>query len=174
MLSWYSSHFLTLSWFSEKLRHREIVTWWEYLLDESIQHMTNDRFRNWSFAIWIQREIYSFVHFTFKADIIRYLMIMTYSCPCMIMNEMFSFCIFFPLQIDFLHYQMPSYALTFRSLKISALFCLFICLCWVFLAFCRTSLLGVSGGYSLLQCAGCSLWWLLILQRTGSRAPGLQ
>ena len=31
-----------------------------------------------------------------------------------------------------------------------------------------------SGGYSPLQCMGFSLWWLLLLQDTGSRARRLQ
>ena len=36
----------------------------------------------------------------------------------------------------------------------------------------RLSLAAASGGYSLLQCAGLSLWWLLSLQSTGSRHTG--
>ena len=36
------------------------------------------------------------------------------------------------------------------------------------------ALVAVSGGYSLLQCTGFSLRWLLLLQSTGSRARGLQ
>ena len=32
------------------------------------------------------------------------------------------------------------------------------------------SLVAVSGGYSSLRCAGFSLWWLLLLRSTGSRA----
>ena len=34
------------------------------------------------------------------------------------------------------------------------------------------SLVGVSGGYSLVWCAGVSLWWLLLLQSTGPRCVG--
>ena len=34
------------------------------------------------------------------------------------------------------------------------------------------SLVAASGGYSLLQCAGFSLRWLLLLQSTGSRRAG--
>ena len=34
------------------------------------------------------------------------------------------------------------------------------------------SLVVVSGGYSSLQCAGFSLWWLLLLQSMGSRRTG--
>ena len=36
----------------------------------------------------------------------------------------------------------------------------------------RLSLVAVSGGYSLLQCTGFSLQWLLLLQSTGSRRVG--
>ena len=34
------------------------------------------------------------------------------------------------------------------------------------------SLVAASRGYSLLQCAGFSLWWLPLLQSTGSRHAG--
>ena len=34
------------------------------------------------------------------------------------------------------------------------------------------SLAAASGGYSSLWCAGLSLWWLLLLQSTGSRCVG--
>ena len=43
---------------------------------------------------------------------------------------------------------------------------------WVFVAAHGLSLVVVSGGYSLLQCAGFSLQWLLLLWRTGSRCTG--
>ena len=43
---------------------------------------------------------------------------------------------------------------------------------WVFIAACRLSLVAVSGGYSSLQCAGFSLWWLLLLRSMGSRLAG--
>ena len=43
---------------------------------------------------------------------------------------------------------------------------------WVFVAARRLPLVVASGGYSLLQCAGFSLWWLLLLQSTGSRSAG--
>ena len=36
------------------------------------------------------------------------------------------------------------------------------------------SLVAASGGYSLLWCAGFSLWWPLLLQSTGSRAQAQQ
>ena len=45
-------------------------------------------------------------------------------------------------------------------------------LCWVFVAACGLSLVAVRGGYSSLQCAGFSLWWLLLLQSTCSRHMG--
>ena len=44
-------------------------------------------------------------------------------------------------------------------------------LCWVFVAARRPSLIVVSRGYSLLQCMGFALWWLL-LWSTGSRRAG--
>ena len=43
---------------------------------------------------------------------------------------------------------------------------------WVFVAVCGLSLVGVSGGYSLLRYAGLSLRWLLLLQSMGSRRAG--
>ena len=43
---------------------------------------------------------------------------------------------------------------------------------WVFIAACELSLVAVSVGYSLLRCAGFSLWWLLLLRITGSRLAG--
>ena len=49
---------------------------------------------------------------------------------------------------------------------------LFIWLHWVFVAVRRLSLVVASGGYSLLRCAGFSLWWLLLLWNTGSRRVG--
>ena len=51
------------------------------------------------------------------------------------------------------------------------LFILFIYfwLCWVFVTVHGLSLVAVSRGYSSLQCAGFSLWWLLLLRSTCSR-----
>ena len=43
---------------------------------------------------------------------------------------------------------------------------------WVFVAACGLSLVVASGGYSSLWCVGFSLWWLLLLQSTGSRCAG--
>ena len=45
-------------------------------------------------------------------------------------------------------------------------------LCWFFIAVRGLSLVAASGGYSSLQCAGFSLWWLLLLRSTGSRRVG--
>ena len=42
-------------------------------------------------------------------------------------------------------------------------------LCWVFAAAYRLHLVVVSRGYSLWQCMGFSLWWLLLVQSTGCR-----
>ena len=42
----------------------------------------------------------------------------------------------------------------------------------VFIAVRRLSLVVVSGGYSLLWCAGFSFQWLLLLRSTGSRCTG--
>ena len=49
---------------------------------------------------------------------------------------------------------------------------IYIRLRWVFTAERGFSLVAVSGGYSLLRCAGFSLQWLLLLQSTGSRCLG--
>ena len=45
-------------------------------------------------------------------------------------------------------------------------------LCWVFLAARGLSLVATSGVYTSLRCTGFSLWWLLLLQSTGSRRAG--
>ena len=50
--------------------------------------------------------------------------------------------------------------------------CIYFWLRWVFVAARGLSLVAVSGGYSSLRCAGFSLWWLLLLQSTGSRHVG--
>ena len=49
---------------------------------------------------------------------------------------------------------------------------IYLWLCWVFVAARGLSLVAASGGNSLLQCAGFSLQWLLLLQSTGSRHMG--
>ena len=43
---------------------------------------------------------------------------------------------------------------------------------WVFVAAHGLSLVLASRGFSSLQCVGFSLWWLLLLQSTGSRRAG--
>ena len=43
------------------------------------------------------------------------------------------------------------------------------CLCWVFMAACGLSLVAMSEGCFSLQHRGFSLWWLHLLQSTGSR-----
>ena len=43
---------------------------------------------------------------------------------------------------------------------------------WVFVAVGGLSLVAASRDYSLLRCAGFSLWWLLLLRSTGSRRAG--
>ena len=45
-------------------------------------------------------------------------------------------------------------------------------LLWVFVAACSLSVVAESGSYSSLRCAGFSLWWLPLLQSTGSRHMG--
>ena len=47
-------------------------------------------------------------------------------------------------------------------------------LLWVFIAACSLSLAAASRGYFSLRCMGFSLWWLLLLGSTGSKACGLQ
>ena len=49
---------------------------------------------------------------------------------------------------------------------------IYLCLCWVFIAARGLSLVLENWGYSLLRCAGFSLWWLLLLQSMGSRRTG--
>ena len=43
---------------------------------------------------------------------------------------------------------------------------------WIFVAVSWISLVEVSGGYSLSQCTGFSLQWLLLLRSMGSRLVG--
>ena len=68
-----------------------------------------------------------------------------------------------------------------KKARIEGFVCLFVCLMylfiyfwllWVFVAPRRLSLVAASGGYSLLQCAGLSLQWPLMLLSTGSRHVG--
>ena len=54
------------------------------------------------------------------------------------------------------------------NLPICSFFFFFGC----FVAVCGLSLVAASRGYSSLWCAGCSLWWLLLLWSTGSKHAG--
>ena len=49
---------------------------------------------------------------------------------------------------------------------------IYLCLRWVFVAARGLSLVATSGGYSSLWCTGFLLWWLFLLQSTGSRPTG--
>ena len=60
----------------------------------------------------------------------------------------------------------------YLSIYLSIYLCIYLSLRWVFAAARGLSLVVESRGYSLLQCAGFSLWWLLLLRSTGSRCPG--
>ena len=50
--------------------------------------------------------------------------------------------------------------------------CVYLWLCWGFIAALGFCLLAVSGGHSLLWRSGLSLRWLLLLQSMGSRCSG--
>ena len=58
-----------------------------------------------------------------------------------------------------------------QHLLLSDFFFFFFWLCWVFVAARGLSLVA-SGSYTLLQCTGFSLWWLVLLRSTGSRRMG--
>ena len=74
--------------------------------------------------------------------------------------------------LHFLFFKSISF-LFFLFFKIN-LFILFIyfLLRWVLVAACRLFLVAASRGYSSFQCAGFSLWWLLLLRSMGSRRAG--
>ena len=88
---------------------------------------------------------------------------------------MFEFCFFFldsfPIQVG--HYRVLSRVpCAIQQVLISQLLVLiYFWLHWVFVAVRGRSLVVASRGYSLLWCAGFSLWWLL-LWSTGSRRAG--
>ena len=70
-------------------------------------------------------------------------------------------------------YQLvPAHHLFFFFYKFMYLFIFYFWLRWVFVAVHGLSLVVASGGYSLLQCAGFSLRWLLLLRSMGSRHVG--
>ena len=61
--------------------------------------------------------------------------------------------------------------LSFFKINLVILF-IYFWLCSVFIAARGLSLVAAIGGYCSLQCVGFSLWWLLLLQSTGSRHTG--
>ena len=71
-----------------------------------------------------------------------------------------------------------SFLSTCASLPVSSSFfkknnnCIYLWQCWIFTAAWGLSLVVASGGYSLLWCAGFSLWRLLLLRSTGCRHSG--
>ena len=69
-------------------------------------------------------------------------------------------------------YAVEKNALKVQKGEIVILFIYLFRLLWVFIAGCGLSLVVASGGYSLLQCVGFSLRWLLLLWSTGSRRVG--
>ena len=81
--------------------------------------------------------------------------------------QLFPFSVFFISVIVFLISVWLSFKITF-FISIFIYFWLH----WVFVAVHGLSLVAASRGYSLLQCAGFSLWWLLLLPSTGSRHAG--
>ena len=64
------------------------------------------------------------------------------------------------------------FLLVFFLIYLFYLFIIFVCV-RVFVVACGPSLVAASRGYSLLRCAGFSLWWLLWLWSMGSRHAGL-
>ena len=64
------------------------------------------------------------------------------------------------------------YLFTYVFIYLSIYLFIYLWLRWVFVAARGLSLVAGSRGYSSLQCAGFSLWWLLLLQSTGSRHTG--
>ena len=74
-------------------------------------------------------------------------------------------------QVFFFFHGYSTGSLFFIHLYFVYLFIIYFGLHWAFIALCGLSLVGVSRGYSSLQCAGL-LWWLLLLRSTGSRSAG--
>ena len=68
---------------------------------------------------------------------------------------------------------IPMYVYHILSIFLTVFLFIYFWWCWVFIATHGLSRVAASGGYSLLWWAGFLLWWLLLLQCTGSRAPGL-
>ena len=69
-----------------------------------------------------------------------------------------------------LHSECLIFIFTFFGSLVFVLFLALLSLCCFVQAFCSCG----QWGYSWLQCTGFSLWWLLLLQSTGSMAHGLQ
>ena len=65
----------------------------------------------------------------------------------------------------------PGFVWFFFSKNLFILF-IYFWLRWVFVAAHGLSLVAASWGYSSLRCVGFLLWWLLLLQSTGSRLAG--
>ena len=86
-------------------------------------------------------------------------------------------CIIKKLHLSFIIYVCTNFFWTFFYIlhfllhfaDTAFFFFFFFWLHWVFIAAHGLSLVAASGGYSSLRCAGFSLWWLLLLQSTGSR-----
>ena len=57
-----------------------------------------------------------------------------------------------------------SFKMLFLFINSFILFIYYFWLHWVSVAACRLSLVAASGGYSLLRCAGFSLWWPLVAE----------
>ena len=72
----------------------------------------------------------------------------------------------------YIHIYVCVYISVYICVKIFIYLVSYLGLCWVFVAAHGLSLVAASGGYSLLQCAGFSLRWLLLLRSTGSRHAG--
>ena len=68
--------------------------------------------------------------------------------------------------------QCGVFCFSFRFFNLFIYLFIYFWLCWVFVAACGLSLAAASGGDSLLQCAGFSWQWLLLLWSTGSRRVG--
>ena len=101
-------------------------------------------------------------------------------CSSAVISTILSSAHLFVLLFQLFFYRFLLVYFPFQLLCCSSLFVLFkfiylfiyFSLCWVFVAAPGLSLVVASGGYSLLWCAGFSLWWLLLLWSTGSRRAG--
>ena len=102
------------------------------------------------------------------------------SNSCLLVRNSLSFCLLenvfcfhfgriFSMGIEFI---CVFFFLYFFLINLKIYLFIYFWLHWVFVAAHGLSLVVVSGGYSLLWCAGFSLRWLLLLQSTGSRRTG--